>query len=202
MSATCVMTIKPLSLRRIRLYQDGDAFVVDKDGDRTPYDNPVEAYNIWESLAVRTFFADFLLDIIEQGFDRLGRKEEDRMGQKVPAWAVKPTVKCETVFASEPKYGYRLNVSHPKIAKLYDRYKTSHMIHGAPSDAQRLDFERTIIVFFAKKIAARRQLSLNLSDIDSYIVSLMPEIAAMVEDTDIDNIKRSAATPEPTTERK
>ena len=45
-------------------------------------------------------------------------------------------------------YGYRLNVNHPKVRELYERYKTKvlheHIAHPV-SDAQRVEFENIIL---------------------------------------------------------
>lgn len=52
-----------------------------------------------------------------------------------------------TIYAAENKYGYRINIMHPKIKPLYQRFRKWK---GVPdwcplSDAERLEFESFIL---------------------------------------------------------
>lgn len=49
------------------------------------------------------------------------------------------------------KYGFKVNISHPKIRILYERYKktASKAAYGL-SDKQRLDFEEKTIEFYSR----------------------------------------------------
>lgn len=40
---------------------------------------------------------------------------------------IKPTEK-EPIYAPENKYGYKINVNHPVIRVLYDRYKSGKVL--------------------------------------------------------------------------
>lgn len=49
------------------------------------------------------------------------------------------------------KYGFRLDRNHPKIDKLYERYKrTAEKAAYGLSDAQRRDFEEKTIAFYSR----------------------------------------------------
>lgn len=54
--------------------------------------------------------------------------------------AIKPN---DTIYAKPNKYGYRINVNHPQIKPLYERYKR-HIGEKILSDAQRRHFEGII----------------------------------------------------------
>lgn len=63
----------------------------------------------------------------------------------------------EQPFMENNKYGYRVNILNPYIARIYDQYKEKHDIplHFPPSDAQRLDFERIMIPHFEKHFGVK-----------------------------------------------
>ena len=57
------------------------------------------------------------------------------------------SVSKNTIYAAENKYGYRINIMHPKIEPLYQRIKKWK---GVPdwcplSDAERFEFESYIL---------------------------------------------------------
>ena len=56
---------------------------------------------------------------------------------------IKPTEK-EPIYAPKNKYGYKINVNHPVIRVLYDRYKKWKGIKMIPSDKERFEFEHYI----------------------------------------------------------
>lgn len=55
-----------------------------------------------------------------------------------------------SIYAPENKYGYKLNISHPKIRPLYERYK-EHLKTPILSDKQRLEFEGIIFGMIERK---------------------------------------------------
>ena len=57
------------------------------------------------------------------------------------------SVSKNTIYAAENKYGYRINIMHPKIEPLYKRYKKwKGIANWCPlSDAERLEFESYIL---------------------------------------------------------
>ena len=57
------------------------------------------------------------------------------------------SVSKNTIYAAENKYGYRINIMHPKIEPLYKRYKKwKGIADWCPlSDAERLEFESYIL---------------------------------------------------------
>lgn len=57
------------------------------------------------------------------------------------------------VYNTNNPYGYRLNVNHPKIRELLERYEQANGIpHCCPlSDAQRKEFEKIIIERMKRK---------------------------------------------------
>lgn len=46
-----------------------------------------------------------------------------------------------SVFCDVNQWGYEINVNHPKVAPLYEKYKKRRGIIGAPSAEERLRFE-------------------------------------------------------------
>ena len=50
----------------------------------------------------------------------------------------------DTIFAPPNKYGYQININHPKIRPLYERYKKK-VGEIILSDRQRFEFEGIII---------------------------------------------------------
>lgn len=57
------------------------------------------------------------------------------------------SVSKNTIYAAENKYGYRINIMHPKIEPLYKRYKKwKGIADWCPlSDAERFEFESYIL---------------------------------------------------------
>lgn len=53
----------------------------------------------------------------------------------------------ECIFNDDNPYGYRININHPKVRKLYERYKKWKGIPPATpmSDNERLEFEMYLI---------------------------------------------------------
>ena len=50
-----------------------------------------------------------------------------------------------TIYCPINEYGYRYNVNHPDINKLYRRYLVwKHIVKRPPTDAERFEFERYI----------------------------------------------------------
>lgn len=56
----------------------------------------------------------------------------------------------DSIYAKENKYGYKLNVNHPQILPLYERYKKK-LGEKILSDTQRLTFETIIFKALQKK---------------------------------------------------
>lgn len=55
-----------------------------------------------------------------------------------------------SIFAKPNKYGYKININHPQIKPLYERYKSS-IKAKILSDAERFDFERHIFAALERK---------------------------------------------------
>ncbi|MBQ8961634.1 MAG: hypothetical protein IJ071_10565 [Ruminococcus sp.] len=55
-----------------------------------------------------------------------------------------------SMLAKPNKFGYRLNVQHPLIMKMYENYKAK-VGEKILSDAQRQDFENRAILFLTRK---------------------------------------------------
>lgn len=58
------------------------------------------------------------------------------------------------IYLAKPNpYGYKLDIRHPLVAKLYWRYKKQHHIpHWCPlSDAERLDFEAQVVEWWERR---------------------------------------------------
>ena len=75
------------------------------------------------------------------------------MGKKIPydtALKMAETEKNDSIYAKPNKYGYQLNVNHPTIKPLYERYKEK-IGERILSDRQRLEFEQIIISIIKKK---------------------------------------------------
>ena len=51
---------------------------------------------------------------------------------------------CDSIFAKDNPYGYKINVNHPKILPLYQRYKDK-IGERILSDQLRFEFEGIII---------------------------------------------------------
>lgn len=56
----------------------------------------------------------------------------------------------ESIFAPANKYGYKININHPSIKPLYEKYKKKYKII-IMSDAERHEFESKIFSFINKK---------------------------------------------------
>lgn len=65
------------------------------------------------------------------------------MGKKIPydqALRLAKTTPNNSIFAPPNKYGYQINIQHPKIRPLYERYKKK-VGEIILSDQQRFEFE-------------------------------------------------------------
>ncbi len=64
------------------------------------------------------------------------------MGRRMAEWPCE-TVKNNSIYNPENKYGYKININHPKIRPFYDAYKKKK---GAVilSDQERFEFEDAI----------------------------------------------------------
>ena len=74
------------------------------------------------------------------------------MGKKIPydqALQLGKTKTNDSIFAKENPYGYQINVNHPKILPLYQRFKDK-VGERILSDQQRLEFEKHIINILKK----------------------------------------------------
>lgn len=65
------------------------------------------------------------------------------MGKRIPMDQAMEAAKIsphDSIYAKPNKYGYKININHPKIRPLYERYKEK--VHAIIlSDSQRLTFE-------------------------------------------------------------
>jgi len=59
------------------------------------------------------------------------------------------TDQADSIFITGNKYGYKVNVNHPQIQPLYERFKEK-MKTPILSDGQRFYFENIIISMFCK----------------------------------------------------
>lgn len=69
------------------------------------------------------------------------------MGRKIPydtALRLAKTAPNDSIFAPPNKYGYQININHPKIRPLYERYKKK-VGEIILSDQQWFEFEGIII---------------------------------------------------------
>lgn len=55
----------------------------------------------------------------------------------------------ESIYAPQNKYGYKINVNHPQIKPMYDKYK-KQIGEKILSDAQRHHFESLIFTMIEK----------------------------------------------------
>lgn len=74
----------------------------------------------------------------------MGRKLPLDIGQQLSRRREEP----QGFFIYGNKYGYRINISHPKIRPIYDRY-LKQIGEPIPSDAQRHQFESMIMRLIA-----------------------------------------------------
>lgn len=68
------------------------------------------------------------------------------MGKRIPMEQAMKAARIsphDSIYAKPNKYGYKINIAHPKIRPLYERYK-EHLHEIILSDRQRLTFERII----------------------------------------------------------
>lgn len=85
------------------------------------------------------------------------------MGKKMSPETVEKIARINTgenksIFNTNNKYGYKINVSHPWVRPLYEKYKDK-LGKMILSDKERLEFERIIIEFIENKqreLAERR----------------------------------------------
>ncbi len=58
------------------------------------------------------------------------------------------------MFCGSNKYGYKLNINHPFINKIYNRYKKANNLSTRfpLSDSERLDFETATIDYLKKEV--------------------------------------------------
>ena len=80
-------------------------------------------------------------------------KECSDMGKKIPFdQALQMGLKNpnDSIYAKPNNYGYKLNVNHPQILPLYERYKKK-LGEKILSDTQRLTFETLIFKALQKK---------------------------------------------------
>lgn len=57
---------------------------------------------------------------------------------------------CDSIYAKDNPYGYKINVNHPKILPLYQRYKAK-IGEVILSDSQRRRFELLIFELIERK---------------------------------------------------
>lgn len=56
----------------------------------------------------------------------------------------------DSIYARPNSYGYRINVNHPKIKPLYEKYKKKYGIM-IMSDSERTDFENKLILYLTER---------------------------------------------------
>lgn len=56
----------------------------------------------------------------------------------------------DSIYAKQNNYGYKLNINHPQIQPLYERYK-EHLGEKILSDRQRYTFESLIFQMIERK---------------------------------------------------
>lgn len=75
------------------------------------------------------------------------------MGKRIPmdqAMEAARITPNDSIYAKQNKYGYKINVNHPQIQPLYERYK-EHIGEKKLSDRQRLNFECLIYQMIERK---------------------------------------------------
>lgn len=80
------------------------------------------------------------------------------MGKKLTKETVEKYARLETnsdIYNHNNPYGYKLNVNHPLIRPMYERYKEK-LGERILSDAQRLTFEVELIAWIDSKIHKRK----------------------------------------------
>ncbi len=81
------------------------------------------------------------------------------MGRRIPFDIAQEQAKLKqenetSIYAPYNKYGYKLNIHHPLIRPLYERYK-SKLGENILSDKQRFHFEMIIFKMIEKKKSER-----------------------------------------------
>lgn len=79
------------------------------------------------------------------------------MGKKMTMETVEKYARIRgnnSIFARDNPSGYQLNVNHPLIRPMYERYKLK-LGERILSDAQRLEFERKVILWLETKNICR-----------------------------------------------
>ena len=75
------------------------------------------------------------------------------MGKRIPMDQAMEAVRItpnDSIYAKTNKYGYKINVNHPLIQPMYERYK-NHIGEKILSDRQRLNFESLIFQMIERK---------------------------------------------------
>ena len=75
------------------------------------------------------------------------------MGKKIQydqALKMASIAPCDSIFAKDNPYGYKINVNHPKIRPLYERYKEK-VGESILSDQQRRHFEQLIFELIERR---------------------------------------------------
>lgn len=75
------------------------------------------------------------------------------MGKRIPMDQAMEAVKIkpnDSIYAKPNKYGYKININHPNIKPLYERFKRSQNIRIL-SDKERFEFEAIIISAIEKR---------------------------------------------------
>ena len=78
------------------------------------------------------------------------------MGKKIPydtAQDMAHTEQNDSIYAKPNKYGYEININHPSIRPMYERYKEK-LGERILSDKQRFEFERMNYLLIEKKGSA------------------------------------------------
>lgn len=81
------------------------------------------------------------------------------MGKKIPFFSslnLRTENDNNSIYAKPNKYGYKLNVNHPQIQPMYERYKKK-LGEKILSDSQRLNFEALIFTAIAEKKRGRTE---------------------------------------------
>lgn len=56
----------------------------------------------------------------------------------------------DSIYAHENKYGYKININHPKIKPIYEKYKKKYAII-IMSDTERLQLEQKLLEYLGGK---------------------------------------------------
>ncbi|MCR5707932.1 MAG: hypothetical protein K6G82_06630 [Ruminococcus sp.] len=72
--------------------------------------------------------------------EKLGKRDEEK----------------ESIFAKPNKYGYKINISHPKINPMYERYKDK-LGERILSDTQRFAFEMAVFQMIERRKKSNEQ---------------------------------------------